>query len=97
LSAFNTWAERCDRDLADIFALQDEIAEAVTIAIAPAIAGAERHRAMRNPPESLDARAAYQRGLWYDSLLKESLRTSVVVWIGFAHVPDAALIGGPGV
>jgi hypothetical protein len=32
-----------------------------------------------------------------DSLLKESLRTSVVVWIGFAHVPEAALIGGPGV
>ena len=61
----HVWAERYDRDLADIFALQDEIAEAVTIAIAPAIAGAERHRAMRKPPESLDAWAAYQRGLWY--------------------------------
>jgi adenylate cyclase len=61
----HVWAERYDRDLSDIFALQDEIAEAVTIAIAPAIAGAERHRAMRKPPESLDAWAAYQRGLWY--------------------------------
>jgi adenylate cyclase len=61
----DVWAERYDRDLADIFALQEEIAEAVTIAIAPAIAGAERHRAMRKPPESLDAWAAYQRGLWY--------------------------------
>jgi adenylate cyclase len=61
----HVWAERYDRDLADIFALQDEIAEAVTIAIAPAIAGAERHRAIRKPPESLDAWAAYQRGLWY--------------------------------
>jgi adenylate cyclase len=61
----HVWAERYDRDLADIFALQDEIAEAVTIAIAPAIAGAERHRAMRKPPESLDAWAAYQRGPWY--------------------------------
>jgi adenylate cyclase len=61
----HVWAERYDRDLADIFALQDEIAEAVTIAIAPAIAGAERHRAMRKPPDSLDAWAAYQRGLWY--------------------------------
>ena len=36
------WAERYDRDLADIFALQDEITEAVTIAIAPAIADAEQ-------------------------------------------------------
>ena len=61
----HVWAERYDRDLADIFALQDEIAEAVTIAIAPAIAGAERRRAMRKPPDSLDAWAAYQRGLWY--------------------------------
>jgi adenylate cyclase len=43
--------------------VQDEITEAVTIAIAPAIADAEQHRAMRKPPGSLDAWAAYQRGL----------------------------------
>ncbi len=61
----HVWAERYDRDLADIFAVQDEITEAVTIAIAPAIAEAERQRAMRRPPESLDAWAAYQRGLWH--------------------------------
>jgi adenylate cyclase len=59
------WAERYDRNLADIFSVQDEITEAVTIAIAPAIAGAELRRAMRRPPESLDAWAAYQRGLWH--------------------------------
>jgi len=59
------WAERYDRDLADIFAVQDEIAEAVTIAIAPAIADAEQQRAMRKPPGSLDAWTAYQRGLWH--------------------------------
>jgi adenylate cyclase len=61
----HVWAERYDRDLANIFAVQDEITEAVTIAIAPAIAEAERQRAMRRPPESLDAWAAYQRGLWH--------------------------------
>src|SRR6516162_1662036 len=59
------WAERYDRDLADIFALQDEITEAVTIAVAPAIADAEQHRALRKPPGSLDAWGAYQRGLWH--------------------------------
>jgi adenylate cyclase len=59
------WAERYDRELADIFAVQDNITEATTTAIAPAIAAAERHRAMRMPPENLDAWAAYQRGLWY--------------------------------
>jgi adenylate cyclase len=63
----HVWAERYDRDLTDIFALQDEITQAVTIAIAPAIADAEQRRAMRRPPESLDAWAAYQRGLWHFS------------------------------
>jgi len=61
----HVWAERYDRDLVDIFALQDEITEAVTIAIAPAIADAEQQRAMRKPPENLDAWAAYQRGSWH--------------------------------
>ena len=61
----HVWAERYDRDLADIFALQDEITEAVTIAVAPAIADAEQHRALRKPPSSLDAWGAYQRGLWH--------------------------------
>jgi len=45
--------------------VQDEITEAVTVAIAPAIADAEQQRAMRRPPGSLDAWAAYQRGLWH--------------------------------
>ena len=61
----HVWAERYDRDLADIFAVQDEITEAATIAIAPAIADAERQRAVRRPPANLDAWAAYQRGLWH--------------------------------
>jgi adenylate cyclase len=63
----HVWAERYDRDLADIFAVQDEITDAVTIAITPAIAEAEQRRAMRRPPGSLDAWAAYQRGLWHIS------------------------------
>ena len=63
----HVWANRYDRDLTDIFALQDEITEAVAIAVAPAIADAERHRAMRRPPAGLDAWAAFQRGLWHFS------------------------------
>lgn len=61
----HVWAERYDRDLADIFAVQDEITSATTIAIAPAIADAEQQRAMRKPPASLDAWGAYQRGMWH--------------------------------
>jgi adenylate cyclase len=61
----HVWAERYDGDLADIFAVQDQISEALTTALTPAIADAELRRAMRRPPESLDAWAAYQRGLWH--------------------------------
>ena len=61
----HVWAERYDRDLADVFAVQDEITGAVTHAIAPAIAQAERRRALRTPSENLDAWESYQRGLWH--------------------------------
>jgi adenylate cyclase len=63
----HVWAERYDRDLADIFALQDEITEAVTIAIVPVIADAERQRAARRMPGNLDAWTACQRGWWHMS------------------------------
>src|SRR5580692_7339997 len=61
----HVWANRYDRDLADIFAVQDEITHALTTALTPAIADAELRRAIRKPPESLDAWAAYPRGLWH--------------------------------
>lgn len=59
------WTERYDREAADLFAVQDEIACATTRAIAPAIDHAERQRAMRKAPANLDAWGAYQRGLWH--------------------------------
>jgi adenylate cyclase len=64
------WADRYDRPLQDLFAVQDEIALAVTKAISPAVAEAEQRRALRKPPENLGAWEAYQRGLWH--LLKYS-------------------------
>jgi adenylate cyclase len=59
------WANRYDRDLADIFSMQDEITEAVSVAVAPAIADAEVRRAVRQPTGNLDAWAAFQRGQWH--------------------------------
>jgi len=66
-SGMHVWAERYDRDLADIFAVQDQITRAVAAAIGPAIVDAERQRAVRKQPESLDAWEAYQRGVWHMS------------------------------
>jgi len=59
------WAERYDRDLTDIFTVQDEITQSVAAAIEPAMAQAERQRVIRKPPDSLDAWEAYHRGLWH--------------------------------
>jgi adenylate cyclase len=61
------WAERYDRGVADVFAVQDEITSAVTTAIHPAVADAELRRALRKPPENLGAWEAYQHGLWHVS------------------------------
>jgi adenylate cyclase len=49
------WAERYDREIADIFAVQDEITERVAGAIEPELYAAEYFRSQRKPPESLDA------------------------------------------
>jgi adenylate cyclase len=65
ISGTHVWADRYDRDLSDIFAVQDEITASVAGVIEPALAEAEQHRALRKPPENLDAWEAYQRGLWH--------------------------------
>jgi adenylate cyclase len=61
------WADRYDANITDVFTVQDEITRAVTTAIAPAIADAERQRALRRPPGAHDAWNAFQRGLWHMS------------------------------
>ena len=49
------WAERYDRSIADVFAVQDEITEAIVSAIEPQLYAAENFRARRKLPENLDA------------------------------------------
>ena len=66
-TASHIWAERYDRNLANIFSVQDEITTAVALAIEPAIENAEQQRAMRRPPGSLGAWEAYQRALWHQA------------------------------
>jgi TolB-like protein/tetratricopeptide (TPR) repeat protein len=55
------WAERYDRDLTDVFAVQDEITVSVVAAIEPKLRRAEIERGKRKRPDNLDA---------YDFLLR---------------------------
>jgi adenylate cyclase len=64
-SGAHLWAERYDRDYADIFAVQDEITENVVGAIEPEILMGEGRRAARRSSASLDAFDCCMRGLWH--------------------------------
>jgi TolB-like protein/class 3 adenylate cyclase len=63
----HVWAERYDRELADIFAVQDEITEQVVATIEPELYAAEHVRSQRKAPESLDAWECVIRALSYVS------------------------------
>jgi TolB-like protein/Tfp pilus assembly protein PilF len=64
-SGSHLWAERYDRKLADVFAVQDEIAQAIVATIEPKLYSAEHIRAIRKPPENLDAWDLVMRALWH--------------------------------
>ena len=49
------WADKYDRELADIFELQDEITNRVIGSVGPQILVAEAARMRRKPPQSIDA------------------------------------------
>ena len=57
------WAERYDRNLEDIFELQDEITGTISAAIEPELSSSERDRALRKPTEDLTAWDLFQRGV----------------------------------
>ena len=59
------WAERYDRDLEDIFEVQDEITLTVVGAIEPELAQAERERAMTKKPDDLNAWDLFQQGMFH--------------------------------
>src|SRR5690348_14345854 len=59
----HVWAERYDRDLADIFAVQDEITERVVAAVEPQLRDAELNRTKRQRPTNPTAYDCFLRGM----------------------------------
>ena len=64
-SRVQIWAETYDREIDNLFQIQDEITATVVAEIEPEFSQFERQQARINPPDSLDAWSAYQRGLWH--------------------------------
>jgi len=64
-TARHVWADRYDRAVTNIFAVQDAITDTIATVLDPEISHAERERARRRPPENLGAWELYQRGWWH--------------------------------
>ena len=64
-TGLHVWAERYDREISDVFALQDEVTETIVASLGPALSRAEIRRVRHRPPEKLDGWDCAQRGLWH--------------------------------
>ncbi len=65
-SGKHVWAERYDRELEDIFAIQDELVHAIVATLAGRLREADVKRSLMTPPESLAAYDCYLRALDLD-------------------------------
>jgi len=59
------WAEKFDRELTDVFAVQDEITHNIVATVAPELLEAEMHRARVKDPQILDAWECAIRAQWH--------------------------------
>lgn len=59
------WSELFDRNVDDVFLIQEEITEAIATSVQAQIEQNERKRALLKPMASLDAWSAYHRGWWH--------------------------------
>jgi adenylate cyclase len=62
VTGVHRWAERYDRELHDVFAVQDEVARAIVALLVAHVKRAETERAMLKPPASWEAHDCYLRG-----------------------------------
>lgn len=58
----HVWADRYDREIADIFDIQDEITRAITAAVTPEFVSAEVRKTRRKDPSGLSAWECVMRG-----------------------------------
>ncbi len=71
-SGAHIWAERFDRDLDDIFLVQDEITDAIVTAVAPRTLSAEVKRAHAKTVDDLSARERVMRARWHINKLTKA-------------------------
>jgi adenylate cyclase len=68
VTGIHRWAERYDRELSDVFAVQDEVARTIVAILAAHVTKAETDRTFLKPPATWEAYDYYLRGaetFWY--------------------------------
>jgi TolB-like protein/DNA-binding SARP family transcriptional activator/predicted Zn-dependent protease len=87
------WADRYDRDLADIFAMQDDIVASIVGSLDAEVRHEERERAARKLPSELDAWELFHRGLWHAyRFTRDDIETAERLFRqALQHAPDFAL------
>lgn len=64
-SGHTLWSDRYNRQIADIFELQDDITETIAARLEPEIGYAERNRLVHNRPANLQAWDCYHLGVYH--------------------------------
>lgn len=64
VTGFQVWSEQYNRDVDDIFDLQDEITKTITARLEPEIGYAERNKIVVSRPANLEAWDCYQLGIY---------------------------------
>ena len=92
----HVWADRYDRTLDDVFAIQDELTMSVVAAIEPSLRQAEIERVKRKRPDSLDAYDLVLRALphVYTAMPDGAAKALPLLESALKMEPDYALAHG---
>ena len=71
------WAERYDRELKDVFAVQDEVSRAIVAILVAQVNKAEAERTLLKPPATWQAYDFFMRASDIYNAVRSSLRTSI--------------------
>ena len=92
----HVWADRYDRTLDDVFALQDELTMSVVAAVEPSVRKAEIERVKRKRPDNLDAYDLVLRAIpdVYPAMPEGARRALSLLERALSMEPDYALAHG---
>lgn len=99
VTGHHIWAEKYDRDMDDLFALQDELTDSISGVLVPTLTGAERKRVMAQPERDFDAWECLHRGTCFIGGKQEAHHLEARKWLhramelaprwGLPHANDA--------